>query len=502
MSEPGTSEQRGAGTPESSYEHPNSAPNPPATGFDNKVAVLAYLGLGLNVLFFSVLIAVAPERFEALTREDSWVEYLTAVCLFLAGGLLFGTAWRERSLFRRGVYLLGGVALLFAAGEEVSWGQRIFGFATPDFFLSWNQQQEFTVHNSANGAFDIIYLNGTLLLCMATSAAFFCRKDRLCGIPLPSILLMLGFLLMLSFGSGGNLKDFTGLDFSEYIYGIRQSFGLIVIEEKALLLLLLTFALISRQVALAVAATATLALVLALSYVNYHNVNGNVDLGRLYEAREYLFGVGCLFYSLELALAQRRAAARAPAPFPGLKLSGRPVPLWLLTCSLLIAASIGLIVFQYFNATPGTAATAADTNARNVPALTAAEARAEYAALVSGEPLIRSDFDLYLSENRLVYVREPCARADTEATFFLHLYPVEVDDLPAPRPQSGFDNRDFSFFDWRGEIRGGIFDGKCMVAVALPEYPIDRVRTGQYVPVDGGGYNNLWEVEFPWKESE
>ena len=44
-----------------------------------------------------------------------------------------------------------------------------------------NMQQEFTVHNIANGMFGILWMNGALILCMVTSAAFFCRKDRLWG---------------------------------------------------------------------------------------------------------------------------------------------------------------------------------------------------------------------------------------------------------------------------------------------------------------------------------
>ena len=47
----------------------------------------------------------------------------------------------------------------------------------------------------------------------------------------------------------------------------------------------------------------------------------------------------------------------------------------------------------------------------------------EYQSIVSGEPVIRSTFDLYLTENRLTYVKAPCARADTEARFFLHIIP-------------------------------------------------------------------------------
>ncbi len=105
------------------------------------------------------------------------------------------------------------------------------------------------------------------------------------------------------------------------------------------------------------------------------------------------------------------------------------------------------------------------------------------------QPAIRSDFDVYLSENALAYVREPCARADVEATFFLHLYPFDVNDLPDDRKRHGFDNLDFRF-----DQRGMIFDGICMATVALPEYDIARIGTGQYVPVDGG-YHHFWEEE-------
>ena len=114
---------------------------------------------------------------------------------------------------------------------------------------------------------------------------------------------------------------------------------------------------------------------------------------------------------------------------------------------------------------------------------------ADYAALVSGEPAIRSDFGVYLNGNTLTYVKEPCVPADTEAQFFLALYPVDVNDLPGPRQQHGFDNLDFRF----GE-RGVVFGGKCMATVALPEYAVTRISTGQYVPVEGG-FNNLWEGE-------
>ena len=126
----------------------------------------------------------------------------------------------------------------------------------------------------------------------------------------------------------------------------------------------------------------------------------------------------------------------------------------------------------------------------NIKASRALAARPDYEAVVAGEPVIRSDFDVYLSENKLTYVKEPCASADTEAMFFLSLWPADVNDLPIWRRQHDFDNLDFDF-----DLRGLIFDGKCMARISLPEYAITRIGTGQYMSVDGG-YNNLWEEYF------
>ena len=113
--------------------------------------------------------------------------------------------------------------------------------------------------------------------------------------------------------------------------------------------------------------------------------------------------------------------------------------------------------------------------------------RAAHRAAVAGEPLARAVFDLYLNDGALVYVKEPCEQADTDAKFFLHLVPERVDDLPRERRGHGFDNMDFAFF-----LRGGHFDGKCTARVPLPGYAIASIRTGQFV----GGEGELWREEF------
>ena len=112
--------------------------------------------------------------------------------------------------------------------------------------------------------------------------------------------------------------------------------------------------------------------------------------------------------------------------------------------------------------------------------------RAAYAALSSIQPAVRAVFTLYRRDNQLTYLRETCKAGDTAAGFFLHITPEDVSDLPAERQSAGFANRDFVFDRW-----GGHFDGKCLAAVPLPEYPIKAIRTGQHIP----GQGELWAAE-------
>ena len=102
------------------------------------------------------------------------------------------------------------------------------------------------------------------------------------------------------------------------------------------------------------------------------------------------------------------------------------------------------------------------------------------------EPPIRSTFDIYLREDMLFYFREPCGAEDVSATFFLNVFPVDGDDLPARRRQYGFDNLDFRFNDqWMRS------SGQCIAMRELPDYPIARIRTGQFS--DEGA---VWEEDF------
>ncbi len=113
---------------------------------------------------------------------------------------------------------------------------------------------------------------------------------------------------------------------------------------------------------------------------------------------------------------------------------------------------------------------------------------AMYEAMASEAPSAAADYDLYLRDDALYYAKRPCAAADTEDRFFLHIYPTDAADLPAY--SNALENLDFVFADYG--FRAG---DRCIIRRALPGYPIERVHTGQFVHSDGGV---VWEAYLPF----
>ncbi len=105
-----------------------------------------------------------------------------------------------------------------------------------------------------------------------------------------------------------------------------------------------------------------------------------------------------------------------------------------------------------------------------------------------GQPVARSDFDVYLRGNGLAYIKYLCAEGDTDARFFLHIISANLADLPAADREHGFANFDFQFAE-----HGARIGDKCVAERELPDYPIERIRTGQFVSGEG----RVWGVEFP-----
>lgn len=78
-----------------------------------------------------------------LGKEDSFFEWITALSFLTASMLLLNNYRKTRNIW----ILLLGLLLFFGAGEEISWGQRLAGFETPEALNQVNVQREFNIHN-------------------------------------------------------------------------------------------------------------------------------------------------------------------------------------------------------------------------------------------------------------------------------------------------------------------------------------------------------------------
>ncbi len=114
--------------------------------------------------------------------------------------------------------------------------------------------------------------------------------------------------------------------------------------------------------------------------------------------------------------------------------------------------------------------------------------RQAWRARAPAPPAYRGVFDVHVAANVVAFAQAPCAAADTDPTFMLHVVPVRPRDLPPDRRSAGFDNRDFRFA-WQGLH----FDGRCLARAALPAWPIAALRVGQF----RSGEEPLWRAEIP-----
>jgi hypothetical protein len=92
--------------------------------------------------------------FHWVAREDGFLEWLTVMALFSSAVWCWQKCWtlrRTSSNLFLGCLALYGVVCFFGMGEEVSWGQRLFGIETPEFLAKANAQKETNLHNLVIG---------------------------------------------------------------------------------------------------------------------------------------------------------------------------------------------------------------------------------------------------------------------------------------------------------------------------------------------------------------
>ncbi|PVA08746.1 hypothetical protein DC366_17570 [Pelagivirga sediminicola] len=108
------------------------------------------------ILIATIVLAFANPSFFTLVfaAEDGPVEYATALFLLIASIVLATHAaslWRSGRRGAAGLTVFYALLFFMAAGEEISWGQRIVGWESDEFFQQNNKQYETNLHNLVVG---------------------------------------------------------------------------------------------------------------------------------------------------------------------------------------------------------------------------------------------------------------------------------------------------------------------------------------------------------------
>ncbi len=155
---------------------------------------LATAAAACTALAAVALLIVDPLRFHALAQEDTFLEWLSAL-LLLAASLLFACdavaalLQKRRSALPLAIMLAALAAAFFVLGmEEISWMQRLFGFATPEELSRVNWQGEFNLHNINTDLSETVYYVGAACFLIVLPALVEMAPAGLSKHPLASLL--------------------------------------------------------------------------------------------------------------------------------------------------------------------------------------------------------------------------------------------------------------------------------------------------------------------------
>jgi len=142
------------------------------------------------VTFVSMAISYIDDDFfsSILTTEDGLIEWLTVLALAITSIVclyrVITLHQKKPTLFLIMTLLLGAI-FIFGAGEEISWGQRIFNTESSEFFQQHNAQGETNLHNLVVGGKKInkiifgIGLHLVLLIYLLALVPLYKRKTGL-----------------------------------------------------------------------------------------------------------------------------------------------------------------------------------------------------------------------------------------------------------------------------------------------------------------------------------
>jgi len=177
-----------------------------------KYIVYVVLMTLIIVSCYIVFFIFSEEVIRTKTKEDGLFENIGALCLFITSLLFVMAFFRQEGgadflLFKvnRNYWLLIlAFFFLLGSGEEISWGQRIFGWETPEGYSQVNRQNETNLHNlkpfrgmfSPNHLFTYFWMSFCVIIPIVDSISLpFSKLIGRTGFPLVPLRLGLFFLI-------------------------------------------------------------------------------------------------------------------------------------------------------------------------------------------------------------------------------------------------------------------------------------------------------------------
>lgn len=207
---------------------------------------IVYVALAVYIALAFSSLAMGNRLVGIVIPEDHFFELIGAFSFFVTSLLFFYGFRIARKTLDKGwvsvvkqlVYLGLGLLFLFGAGEEISWGQRILGFQTPQPLSEVNKQEEFNLHNLSaweaskfldpDRLFDIFwFLFGVLTPAVALVAPSF---KKFAGRFIPVIFWGMGVLFLYNYLWAKLAKvlfrtayTFEGVPFGQAIQEVKES---------------------------------------------------------------------------------------------------------------------------------------------------------------------------------------------------------------------------------------------------------------------------------------
>lgn len=104
----------------------------------------------LSVLLILLRLSIGLEAWKKTNTEGGFIEYGTSLAFLLAAIFAFpiGKFFIEQKKKALGyIYYLICAGTFVVGMEEISWGQKLIGFESTEFFQNYNSQEEITLHN-------------------------------------------------------------------------------------------------------------------------------------------------------------------------------------------------------------------------------------------------------------------------------------------------------------------------------------------------------------------